>query len=128
MKGRTFRTFGTRGAGIALALWLSLALNGIPIIPVTAEPWSGILDPSRAIDWSRAGIAGGIPNRTTICATLNPGSTAAEINDAVTACPAEQVVFLAAGTFNLDAGIILKTDVTLRGAGANQTKLVFNGT
>src|SRR2546422_7394066 len=36
-----------------------------------------ILDPSRAIDWSRTnpGVEGGIPNRTFICATLNPGTT-----------------------------------------------------
>src|SRR6266566_1740537 len=88
----------------------------------------GILDPSRAIDWSHAGIPGGIPNRTTICASLDPGSSAAQIDAAIAACPADQVVFLTAGTFTLSAGLNMKSDVTLRGAGATRTKLVFTGT
>jgi len=89
-------------------------------------PWSGILDPSRAIDWSHAGVEGGIPARTTSCATLNPGATAAQINAAIQACPDSQVVTLSAGTFNLsDGGIVMKSGVTVRGAGADQTLLVF---
>src|SRR5215467_2931118 len=35
--------------------------------PSSPQPWSGIIDPSRAIDWSSAGVPGGIPNRTTQC-------------------------------------------------------------
>jgi len=93
-----------------------------------AVPWSGILDPSRAIDWSHAGIPGGIPNRATICVSHDPGSTAAQIDAAIAACPADQFVFLTAGTFTLSAGLNMKSDVTLRGAGANRTKLVFTGT
>ncbi|HYL16391.1 MAG TPA: right-handed parallel beta-helix repeat-containing protein [Terriglobales bacterium] len=91
--------------------------------------WSGIIDPSRAINWSTAGIPGGIPNRTTICTTLNSGATAAQINSALAACPREQVVFLSAGTYNLSSGIDFagKSNVTLRGAGPDQTLLVFNG-
>src|SRR2546426_9485583 len=73
--------------------------------PTHAQLWSGIIDSSRAIDWSQAGVTGGIPNRTTICATLNPGATATQINSAIASCPAGQVVFLNAGTFNLSAGI-----------------------
>ena len=96
--------------------------------PLAAQgaPWSGILDPSRAIDWSQAGVSGGIPTRTTICATLNPGATAAQINTAIQNCPSGQVVYLNAGTYNLsDDGIVMKSNVTLRGAGADQTHLVF---
>ncbi len=92
-----------------------------------AQLWSGIIDQSRATDWSQAGIPGGIPNRTTICATLNPGATAAQINSAIAACPSGQVVFLNAGTYNLSGSIsIAKSTVTLRGAGPDQTKLVFS--
>ena len=88
--------------------------------------WSGILAPSRAIDWSGAGVEGGIPVRTTVCATLQPGATAAQINAAITACPSGQVVSLAAGTYNLsDDGIVMKSDVTVRGAGADKTLLSF---
>src|SRR6266568_6111029 len=95
--------------------------------PAHAQLWSGILDPSRAVDWSQAGIPGGIPNRTTICATLNPGASAAQINSAIAACPAGQVVFLNAGTYNLSTGVVFnnKNNVTLRGAGPNATFLIF---
>ena len=94
-----------------------------------AQSWSGIIDPSRAVDWSNAGVTGGIPSRTTICATLNPGVTAAQINSAIASCPSGQVVFLNAGTYSLSAGIDFAnhSNVTLRGAGANQTFLVFSG-
>ncbi|HEY1956851.1 MAG TPA: hypothetical protein VGH28_14625 [Polyangiaceae bacterium] len=90
-------------------------------------PWAGILDPSRAIDWSQAGVEGGIPARTTSCATMSPGATAAQINAAIQACPDGQVVTLGAGTFDIsDDGIVMKSGVTVRGAGADKTLLVFS--
>ncbi len=90
-----------------------------------AQSWAGIIDPKRAIDWSTAGVTGGIPNRTTICSTLNPGATVAQINNALNACPSGQVVFLSAGSYSLSGTINMRSNVTLRGAGANQTKLTF---
>src|SRR5271157_484064 len=39
-----------------------------------AQAWSGILDPSRAVDWSTAGIPGGIPARATVCTDWYNGS------------------------------------------------------
>jgi hypothetical protein len=93
-----------------------------------AQAQQNIVAGSRAIDWSTAGVTGGIPNRTTICATLNPGATAAQINSAISSCPAGQVVKLNAGTYNI-GGVDFgggKSNVTLRGAGADQTFLVFN--
>jgi hypothetical protein len=107
-----------------VALMVALAPLGLQ-----AQSWSGIIAPSRAVDWSKAGVTGGIPARTTICSTLNPGATAAQINSAISACPSGQVVMLNAGTYTLSAGIVFaKSGVTLRGAGADQTKLVINGT
>ena len=41
-----------------------------------AQAWAGIIEPSRAVDWSRAGTS--IPTRTTICATLNPGASSSQ--------------------------------------------------
>jgi len=89
---------------------------------------TGIIDPGRRVDWTNAGIPGGIPNRTVICATLNPGVTASQINAAIAACN-NGVVFLNAGTFTLSSGIDFagKSSVTLRGAGPDQTTLVFTG-
>jgi hypothetical protein len=87
-----------------------------------------IVAASRSVDWRSPGVPGGIPNRTTICATLNPGATAAQINSAIAACPSGQVVFLQAGTYNLSTGVVFnnKNNVTLRGAGPDQTFLFFS--
>jgi hypothetical protein len=90
---------------------------------------AGIIDPNRSIDWSGAGIPGGIPNRTTICATLNPGATAAQINSAIASCPSGQVVYLNAGTYILSAAINFggKSNVTVRGDGPDKTVVRFTG-
>ncbi len=112
-----------------LTCLVMLLLVGIPSL-AHAQRWAGIIDRSRAVDWSAGnqGIAGGIPNRTTICATLNPGATAAQINAAIAACPANQVVFLNAGTYNITGlNFGSKNNVTLRGAGPDRTFLKFNG-
>jgi peptidoglycan hydrolase-like protein with peptidoglycan-binding domain len=85
---------------------------------------------------------GGIPDRTTICATIQPeGSAGApvaptDINNAIQSCPAGDVVKLAAGSFYLNSPIALADfsypdsvdNVTLRGAGADQTKIYLYGT
>jgi hypothetical protein len=94
-----------------------------------AQLWSGILDPSRAADWSQAGVPGGIPTRGTQCgATIAVYSgSASAINNAISSCPAGQYVSLGTGTFKLSSGILLKSNVTLRGQGADQTFLVFTG-
>ncbi len=104
---------------------------GVAFFSVTggAQPWAGVISPSRAIDWRYAGAPGGIPSRSTVCATLNPGASATQINAAIAACPSGQVVYLNTGTYNLSSGIVFnnKRGVTLRGAGADSTKLVFTG-
>ena len=47
-----------------------------------------IIPAERTIDWSQAGVPGGIPNRADgTCATLNPGATATDIDDALTLGP-----------------------------------------
>ena len=68
---------------------------------------------------------GGIPNRTTQCgATVNPGGSdlddTANIQAAINACPAGEVVQLGAGTFTVGDGntINIAKGITLRGSGA----------
>ena len=118
--------------------FLALILAPLVSTAAHAQAWTGIIDPSRAVDWSSAGVPGGIPNRTTICSTLGTagqsstfvqGVTAPQINSALSACPANQVVFLNPGTYNLSSSIATTgvNNVTLRGAGADQTLLVFSG-
>jgi hypothetical protein len=98
-------------------------------VPSFGQLWSGILAPSRAVDWSKAGVPGGIPSGSwTQCgATVPAGTSATAINSAISACGNDQYVLLAAGTFNLNAGLVLKSNVALRGSGSNQTFLIFTG-
>src|SRR5205814_1344493 len=111
----------TRPALIACLILVGAAAN--------ASGQQTIVAASRSIDWSKAGVTGGIPNRTTICATLNPGATASQITSAIASCPSGQVVQLAAGTFNLSSGITFAAhnNITLRGAGPDATFLIFTG-
>lgn len=102
-----------------------------------AQAWSGILAPSRAVDWSKAGVVGGIPTNRTECVTsacrrvavAGPRSTAAQIEEAISSAHRNSYVWLPAGTYQLTAGLTwnAKNDVTLRGAGADQTFLIFTG-
>ncbi len=96
-------------------------------VPLAAQ--QTIVSPSRSIDWTRAGVRDGIPNRTTVCTSVPAGASAATINSALAGCPAGQVVQLAAGTYNLNAGITFngRSNVTLRGAGPDRTFLLFTG-
>ena len=105
-------------------LVLSLILGSAALGQAQQSPLSA----SRSTDWSHAGVSGGVPDRTTICSTLSPGATAAQINSAISACASGQVVFLNAGTYNLSGQVTFgtKSNVTLRGAGADKTILKFS--
>src|SRR5688500_14383402 len=92
-------------------------------VPALAQA-QAVLDPNRRTDWSQAGVTGGIPERTTICATLSPGATASQINSAIASC-SNGVVYLNAGIYNLSTGVTFngRDNVTLRGAGPDRTIL-----
>lgn len=106
-----------------LILRFLIAFALVPAAVRAQQAWSGVIDPSRAIDWTHAGAS--VSNRTTICSTLTSSATAAQINSAISSCPTGQVVFLSAGTYNLTGGItISRNDVTLRGAGGDQTVII----
>jgi hypothetical protein len=116
------------GANIRRGVRLSIAIS----IWLSSLSYAEIIPQDRRIDWSQAGIPGGIPNRTTICATINAatygnGTTdaTAAIQNAIANCPADQVVYLPAGTYLLTSPVDFgyKSRVTLRGAGMGQTIL-----
>jgi hypothetical protein len=103
-----------------------------------AQQWSGIIAPSRAIDWSTAGIPGGIPSGSwtqcgsTIAAygTSSSPASPSTINNAIAACGTKEYVLLGSGDFYLN-GVVDFTghsNVVLRGQGANSTRLHFLGT
>lgn len=108
-----------------IAILLPLALLALSL-SCHAQPWTPILESSRAIDWSSVGV-GGIPARTTICAHLTSAASLAEINAALSSCPKEQTVLLAAGTYAIPGTIHIPSNVTLRGVGANLTILNATG-
>lgn len=90
-----------------------------------------IIPPDRQTAWQgNVGVAGGIPVRTQVCATLSPsGSDASAIQNALNACPENQVVKLNPGVFSA-AGTIdwarVKNGVVLRGSGPDKTTISFS--
>lgn len=96
---------------------------------------SAILPSERIYPWEpgvNVGVEGGTPVRSTIFTNMtgidNTGSTdvSANIAAAIASCPSNQVVFIPAGTYRIDAVIANDhTDdgVTVRGAGMGQTVL-----
>ena len=98
-----------------------------------AQLWSGVLAPSRATDWTQAGIIGGsgIPSGSwtqcgsTIAAYGSSGSPASPstIINAITACSGtNEYVLLGPGTFYLNAAIrnVGVHNVELRGSAPSQ--------
>jgi hypothetical protein len=80
------------------------------ITPTMNNVFAEIIPQGRRIDWSQAGILGSIPHRTTICATTNVvtygnGTTDATsaIKNAIDGFPANQVVYLPAGTYRVSS-------------------------
>src|SRR6266853_4617390 len=68
---------------------------------------------------------GGIPGRTTLCATLPAGdgshNDAARIQNAIEACQPGQVLQLACGTFVANTYVLIDKPITVRGGGAGCT-------
>jgi len=106
---------------------------------VRGQAWSGILDPSRAIDWSKAGgVTFKIPSAswaqcaTSACNTLTSvgtAATASQINAAIASAPANTYVKLGSGVYNLSACISWAghSNVVLRGNGPTNTIVKFTG-
>lgn len=99
---------------------LAIAANGAAVMPA-----------DRQIDWSQAGIPGGIPSRTTVFTNLGAVLDTSGTTDsypliqwALNNCPGNQVVVLPAGHLRLNTPISLVSWKVLRGAGMNQTALV----
>jgi hypothetical protein len=145
--------------------FLSVFLLMMPLAAHAQTPaWSGIISPSRAVNWANAGVLGGIPNRTTVCVTFWNGSGAPsgslgsngdyyyetdgtiykkasgswstdgnalylDMQTAIQGCTANEVVYVTAGSYTLTHCVAWNDvqNVTLRGAGADQTKFFMSG-
>jgi hypothetical protein len=92
---------------------------------------TGIIPSDRRIDWSQAGIPGGIPIRTTVCANVKDApynavgdgvtNDTAAIAAAIAACPVGQVVYIPAGKYK--AAITVNKGIVVRGDGAKKTTI-----
>lgn len=114
-----------------------------------AQAWTGVLAPSRAANWTHAGIpnysnTGALPSDNwkqcgpTIAAYGSKGSYASpsvivnalnHSGSGYTSCGANTYVLLGAGDFYLNSGIRNQglSNVELRGSGSTQTRLHFSG-
>ena len=97
------------------------------VAPAHAQSQSGSIIPSdRNFTWNPGMMSkGGIPNRTTICATLSPsgGNDSAAIQAKLNSCPSGQVVMLNPGVFTVNNYLLVHSSITLRGSGAGTTIL-----
>ncbi|MEN9417003.1 MAG: hypothetical protein RI988_623, partial [Pseudomonadota bacterium] len=92
--------------------------------PAPAPAPADVIPAERRTDWTVTGVPGGIPARTNVCASFVPGASASAINAAIaSAACRDGVVQLAAGTYNVTGINVFASNVTLRGAGADQTVL-----
>jgi hypothetical protein len=111
------------------AIWLAVLLLSVSHNSL-GQLWSGVLSPSRAIDWTTAG-AGSPPSRTAcsiqpnmLTGSLNASVNTISLDDAIKACSGHQVN-IPAGTYYI-AGLAIQTNnVTVAGDGADQTILIF---
>jgi hypothetical protein len=107
-----------------------------------AQNWSGIITPSRATNWAYSGLPATLPDgettanpwtppvRTQCGSTVAAGTSFATIDSDLAACPAGTYLLLAAGSFSSSTtGLTMgsQNNVTLRGSGADQTKLSCTG-
>jgi hypothetical protein len=111
-------------------LFTAAQLTDITDAPPNNIDPSVVLSADRTTAWNPGMMAvDSIPVRSTVCARLTPrGGTlddTARIQGAINACPAGQVVQLAAGTFLINSGnfVLVNKAITLRGAGPGQTTL-----
>jgi hypothetical protein len=110
-------------------------------IPVYGQAWSGIIAPSRAVDWSHAGLPATLPDGETPvnqytppnrsqCGSTLPASTAvATIISTMVSCATGTYVLIGPGTvtWNATGDLGTATEVTLRGSGPMQTTIAISG-
>ena len=98
-------------------------------VAVATAQDTSIVPAANRLPW-KPGVQGGIPVRSTVCATIAASTygngaqdASAGIQNAVQNCPAGQVVMLSAGTFKVNTLIQINKGITLRGAGPKATTL-----
>ena len=128
-------SFELFSCSVLIALFV---VNGVclPAISHAQQPWVGIVSPARAANWANAGLPGDVPPDSgwAQCGSTIPAygssssySSPSTIQSAIAACGTNQYVLLGAGDFYLSGGVALKSNMVLRGSGANQTRIHVSG-
>jgi hypothetical protein len=93
---------------------------------------TGSLIPADRLTAWNPGIPGGVPARSTVCASLEASTygggaqdATAGIQAALDACPEGQVVALSAGTFAISRTLQITKGIVLRGQGPSLTKILI---
>lgn len=115
-------------AGAALCVPSRVAAADNETASPSAVSSGAFLPADRVTVWKPGMMAvGGIPARSTICATISPSGAddTLRIQAAINVCPIGQVVQLTAGTFLINSGnyLVINKGITLRGAGPDRTTL-----
>ncbi|MGI0100233.1 MAG: glycosyl hydrolase family 28-related protein [Candidatus Micrarchaeaceae archaeon] len=94
-----------------------------------------IIPANRLINWSQAGIPGGIPSNYTLCANVKDppynakgdgvSNDTSAIQNAIFACPNDTIVYMPPGNY-LVSFLIINRSVALMGAGTSNTNLIFS--
>jgi hypothetical protein len=118
----------------AFPVEVSLALSAV-IFCAFVPCFSEIIPPDRRIDWTTAGIPGGVPSRSVIFATIDSTvygkgtkDATAAIQKAIDSCPDNDVVYLPSGTYVVSQTVHLSANTTLRGAGPGKTVISYSDT
>jgi hypothetical protein len=122
---------GTIAVGMMILLGFGAVVVPFLFSPAEAQVSTSIIPADRSTVWNPGlNSVGGIPNRTTVCATVQAStygngtqSASQGIQNAIDNCPEGQVVMLSAGEFKITSTIHIEKGVTLRGQGPTQTKL-----
>jgi hypothetical protein len=121
----------TRTSSLALAALLIGAVGAVFFTPTGVSRRIKSVASDRLTVWNPGlNAVGGIPHRTTICATVNAsiyGNGAQDAGPAIQValdmCPDGQVVMLSAGDFKIAGRIELRRAITLRGQGPSLTRI-----
>jgi hypothetical protein len=117
--GASGGTGASAGTGATAATGGVAGTGGVVVTPPDLIPADRVTtwDPGITSDDQLGKPLGpdGLPQRSDVCATLNPGG---DIQSAIDSCPEGQVVVLTAGTFTVSDTVTLTKGVVLRGAGS----------
>lgn len=125
----------------AMSLSLLALSSCSPAEESESHPTPSSLCPAdRVADWGRAGVwyngTKGIPTFPVAINVRNAPYNAygdgvhndtAAIQAAIQACPAGQAVYIPEGTYSINAALNLKSNMVVRGAGPDKTKVIQHG-